>query len=468
MSHRRVCLRRSPRRFRTPSEFLVSGIPSSHTNQSSPTRSRTVSLVVMALILAGNVFAATDTEKVIYPFLGPPDGATPQASLVADAAGNLYGTTFGGGVNFNAFGTVFELSPPAVTGGAWTETILHTFQADAYDGQFPTGTLILDKKGNLYGTTTYNDTNGGGTIFELSPPSVAGGSWTETVLWSFPKLSAGAHPSGKLVMDEAGNLYGTTASGGNSECNSGCGIVFELVAPKTVGLPWAERVLYVFNAFANDGRSPGADLLLRGGVLYGTTWVGGAYEGGTIFKLVRKPGLWTETILYNFTRGSDGFEPEGGLIFDSAGNLYGTTSDGGNLTECSAGCGTIYELSPPVTAGDPWVETTLHAFNNPSDGAYPSAFLWRDKSGSLYGTTYSHGKSDNGLGTVFKLKPPSVPGGDWTLVVLHYFRGVTVGDGAIPYGGLTLVKGVLYGTTSSGGKKYTQTRTSGTVFSVSP
>src|ERR1700722_6700794 len=150
MSHRRVCLRRSPRRFRTPSEFLVSGIPSSRTNQSSPTRGRTLSLVVMALILAGNVFAATDTEKVIYPFLGPPDGATPQASLVADAAGNLYGTTFGGGVNFNAFGTVFELSPPAVTGGAWTETILHTFQADAYDGQFPTGTLILDKKGNLY------------------------------------------------------------------------------------------------------------------------------------------------------------------------------------------------------------------------------------------------------------------------------------------------------------------------------
>ena len=118
-------------------------------------------------------------------------------------------------------------------------------------------------------------------------------------------------------MDAAGNLYGTTFEGGNNFCNggNGCGVVFELVAPKTVGAKWAERVLYLFNAYTNDGRSPGADLLLRGGVLYGTTWVGGAYEGGTVFQLTRKPGLWTETILYNFTRGSDGFEPRGGLIF---------------------------------------------------------------------------------------------------------------------------------------------------------
>ncbi len=429
-----------------------------------------MSLLAAILIFTASTFASADTEKVAYRFLGPPDGATPQGSLVADAAGNLYGTTYGGGASFNAFGTVFELSPPAATGGAWTETILHTFQADAYDGQFPTGTLTLDKQGNLYGTTTYNDTNGGGTIFELSPPSVAGGSWTETVLWSFPKFGAGAHPSGKLVMDAAGNLYGTTYEGGNSFCNggNGCGVVFELVAPKTVGAPWAERVLYVFNAYANDGRSPGADLLLRGGVLYGTTWVGGAYEGGTVFKLVRKPGLWTETILYNFTEGSDGSEPRGGLISDSAGNFYGTTTDGGNLTDCFGGCGTVYELSPPVTAGNPWTKTTLHVFNNPSDGAYPSSVLWRDKTGSLYGTTYSHGKSVNGLGTVFKLKPPSISGGDWTFIVLHYFRGATVGDGAIPYGGLTLVKGLLYGTTSTGGTKYTPTRTSGTVFSIAP
>ena len=125
-------------------------------------------------------------------------------------------------------------------------------------------------------------------------------------------------------------------------------------------------------------------------------------------------------------------------------------------------------MSPPATAGDPWVETTLHVFNNPSDGAYPSAALWRDKSGSLYGTTYSHGKSDNGLGTIFKLKPPSVSGGDWALVVMHYFRGVSVGDGAIPYGGLTFAHGSLYGTTSTGGKIYGTSRTGGAVFSIVP
>jgi uncharacterized repeat protein (TIGR03803 family) len=431
---------------------------------------RQIAFLALAVsLLAGNAFATA--EKVAYSFLGFSDGANPNGGLVADAAGNLYGTTVGGGTG--KAGTIFELSPPATAGGAWTETVLHDFQNT--DGQFPSGTLIFDKVGNLYGTTYRGGDRGIGSVFELSPPATAGGAWTETVLLGFPVGSVGANPSGKLTMDAQGNLYGTTSNGGNSRCSAnGCGIVFELVAPTTSGGSWTEKVLYDFGA-ANDGVTPAPDLLLRNGILYGTTLRGGSFNGGTVFELVRKPGLWTETILYNFPE-SGGINPPqssgpyGGLIADSAGNLYGTTFYSGNTPLCGqVGCGTIYELSPPVVAGNPWVENTLYAFTNPSDGERPYAALWRDKLGNLYGTATGGGKNAQSTqGSVFKLKPPALSGRPWTFVVLHYFRGATVGDGANPYSALTFVNGVLYGTTSNGGTIYTGVRTGGTVFSVVP
>jgi uncharacterized repeat protein (TIGR03803 family) len=245
-----------------------------------------------AFVVAGNTFAAEPTETVIYSFLGPPDGAAPQASLVADAAGNLYGTAPGGGTGVNCCGIVFELSPPATVGGAWTETILHTFlEGNANDGRFPLGTLIFDKLGNLYGTSAEGGTAGFGSVFELSPPTTSGGDWTETILWGFASGSGGSQPSGKLVMDAKGNLYGTTAKGGGDPC--GCGSVFELLTPKTSGEAWTHKVLYNFGTVAGDGVNIGPDLLLRDGILYGTTTA----NGGTVFQLVPKPGFWTETIL---------------------------------------------------------------------------------------------------------------------------------------------------------------------------
>ena len=235
-----------------------------HVRQSSLTCSRIAFLVLPVLMFAGTSFATT--EKVVYSFQDNPDGRSPQASLVADSAGNFYGTTlFGGDADF---GTVFELSPPASVGGAWTETILHSFQgASGNDGAFPTGTLVFDKQGNLYGTTQQGSANANntGTIFELTPPATPGGTWTETILWTFPSdRSKGYGPAGKLSIDAAGNLYGTTRFGEpavKKSCTT-CGVVFELVKPKISGQSWNERVLYNFGLVANDGISLSPDLLL--------------------------------------------------------------------------------------------------------------------------------------------------------------------------------------------------------------
>ena len=171
-------------------------------------------------------------------------------------------------------------------------------------------------------------------------------------------------------------------------------MVFELVKPKTSDQAWAERVLYNFGSVANDGTSPSPDLLLRGGMLYGTTHSGGTRGDGTVFQLAPHTGLWTETILHNFTF-SEGIGPQGGLIADAAGNLFGTTYAEGNYSAC--GCGTIYELSPPAVAGGAWREATLYSFTGLSDGARPYGPLWRDSLGDLFGTTTNRGeKQHNG------------------------------------------------------------------------
>jgi uncharacterized repeat protein (TIGR03803 family) len=417
--------------------------------------------VVMTLLavsfLAATTFGAS--EKVVYSFQGPPDGSSPQASLVADSAGNLYGTTEVGGSNP---GTVFELSPPPTAGGEWTEQVLHAFQNGSDDGVIPTGTLVFDKQGNLYGTTQAGGPLNTGTIFELSPPATAGGAWTETILWIFPSgLLKGYEPAGKLSIDAAGNLYGTTALGKarGTACDQ-CGVVFELVKPKTSGQSWSERVLYQFGLVAKDGISPSPDLLLRDGMLYGTTQLGGTHNFGTVFQLAPHTGLWTETILHNFNF-SDGDFLQGGLIADAAGNLFGTSPNGGNDPTCD--CGMIYELSPPAVAGGAWQETTLYSFSGHSDGARPYGPLWRDSLGDLFGTTTLRGRSQHGgAGTVFKLKAPAVSGGAWTFVLLHDF-GTTTDDGGAPQGGLILQNGLLYGTTQAGG-----TDNLGAVFSLVP
>jgi len=437
-----------PRRFlHTPARFLFT--------------------TLAALILVSSAFATT--EKLLYSFQGSSDGVNPNAGLVADAAGNLYGTTAFGGTNAAcSCGSVFELSPPTTTGGAWTETILYSFRGGNRDGERPMGTLTFDAQGNLYGTTLAGGANNPGTIFKLSPPATAGGAWTEKVLFVFPSdLSRGYGPQGKLVFDAAGNLYGSTQSGG-SKCD--CGTVFELKAPATTGGAWTHIVLYNFGpTTSDDGLYPSPDIIYRNGVIYGVTHSGfGTSQNGIVFQLVRKPGTWTENILYRFD-GSESSRPEGGLVLDPAGNLYGATADGGSLN-CPPGCGTIYELSPPTVAGGAWQETILYNFLAHGDGAYPSATLWRDSAGDLYGTASAGGiknrqNNDVGGGTVFKLKAPASAGGTWTLAVLHDFS-YPAADGSFPTGALMMFNGVFYSTTTFGGTP--DYNDYGTVFSVVP
>ncbi len=303
------------------------------------------------------------TETILHTFQGGSDGSAPSSGLIFDHAGNLYGTASGGGgtgCGGAGCGTVFELSPNG--SGGWTETILYSFLGSP-DGDGPQG-LIFDSSGNLYGATAYggqygcgpDDENYCGTVFELGPNG--SGGWKETIIYSFPSGgSDGDFPNGGLIFDQSGNLYGTTEGGGLGSCTSrlGCGTAFEL-SPNGSG-DWTETLLYSFGTDNSDGWEPEAGLIFdQSGNLYGTTGEGGSencnYAGcGTVFELSPSgSGGWTETTLYGFKGDSDGAFPNGGLIFDRSGNLYGTTADGGD-TACNSGfgCGTAFELSPNVT-----------------------------------------------------------------------------------------------------------------------
>jgi uncharacterized repeat protein (TIGR03803 family) len=344
----------------------------------------TVSLLVTSTWASTNWY-----EKVLRSFGNGTDGYAPSAGLIFDAAGNLYGTTqYGGGAN--AYGTVFELTPAG--GGNWTETVLYSFRSGT-DGAVPGAGLIFDAAGNLYGTTTAGGPNNG-TVFELTPTTAGG--WTEQVLYRFcsqANCTDGQYPYGSLIFDAAGNLYGTTEFGGTY----GAGTVFKLTP--AAGGGWTETVLYSFGR-GTDGASPLVGLIFDVvGNLYGTTTFGGTYGAGTVFELTPTAGGgWTETVLHSFNpnNGTDGFNPYAGLIFDAAGNLYGTTYYGG-----SYGGGTVFELTP--AAGGGWTETVLRSFGNGTDGFWPYAGLIFDHAGNLYGTT-EYGGTHN-YGTVFELTP---------------------------------------------------------------
>jgi uncharacterized repeat protein (TIGR03803 family) len=396
----------------------------------------------LALVVA-TTRAAAQTDSVLHSFNNNgKDGTNPRGGLVADAAGNLYGTTYTGGV-YN-YGTVFELSPK--TGGGWTYKVLLSF--DKGDGSYPEGTLIFDSAGNLYGTTDSGGTDSEGTAFELSPAT--GGKWTERVLWNFGL--SGSFPAAGLTFDAAGNLYGTTAAGGAY----GGGTVFELT-PDTGGI-WTETTLhsFTFNT-TTDGDFPLASVLFDSD-LFGTTYVGGTYGTGTAFELTPEAGgTWTETVLYNFNNGNTGStDPNSmyaGLIADAAGNLYGTGFNGGDYNS-----GGMFELT--LGTGGTWTETLLHSFGSKSgDGYNPMAGLIFDASGNLYGTTYNGGT--DGYGAAFELEHNS--NGSWTEKTLHSFND-NGKDGYNPYAGLIFGPGGdLYGTTGSGGA-YSE----GTVFVVKP
>jgi uncharacterized repeat protein (TIGR03803 family) len=414
------------------------------------------------------LFAATSlaaTEKVLHNFGSGMDGTLPTGGLIMDAAGDLYGTTAQGGVY--GFGTVFEMSPRE--GGSWTEKTLHNFGLYPTDGKSPVGGLIFDAAGNLYGTTggggdkSCNGSGYCGTVFELMPNG--SGGWTEKVIHNFGSDGDGVFPIG-LILDASGNLFGVTGYGGDFPCyidydNRGCGTAF-IMTPNGSG-GWTEKKLHNFGS-GEDGVYPWSQLSFdAAGNLYGTTIEGGVYGGGTVFEMTpRENGSWTEKVLHNFgITHTDGTVPAGSLIFDTAGNLYGMTNYGGDYIDnypCYyQGCGTVFQLTPKEGGG--WTERKLHSFGRGIDGTHPNARLIFDAAGDLYGTTEEGGSE--GKGAVFEMTPSG--SGGWTEKVIHNFR-ITDADGIDPAGSLIFdTAGNLYGMTSYGGDYGL-----GTVFEVTP
>jgi hypothetical protein len=370
----------------------------------------------------------------------------------------------------------------------WKEKVLYSFQGGANDGAYPAGGVVFDKAGNLYGATTvwgpdscFPIANECGLVFQLAPPAKKGGPWTETILYQFQgKTSNDASvPAGGVVLDAAGNVYGTTAYGGTGDCvllgtSAGCGTVYELSPPAKKGDPWTETLLYSFKS-GNDGYFPWGTLTFDSkGNLYGATQFGGGkgntcnqfYGGncGTVFELSppkQNGGKWTEKVLHSFGGTPDGANPNGCLVLDTMGVIYGTTVFGGDGNgECGAiGCGTVFTLTPPGEKSGVWTEKMLHKFPG-QDGAEAEAGLIFGKNGNLYGTAFAGGS--HGYGSVFELIKPIGKSHTWTEKVLHLFVDSRNG-GTNPKAGLILgVDGDLYGTA------YYALSVSGNVFRLTP
>lgn len=340
-------------------------------------------LIGLAALLTAGIASAATKFKTLYEFQEGSDGNGPNGPLIFDAAGAIYGTTINGGGTGCIFGgevigcgTVFRVTPPATKGGDWSETVLYRFKG-ASDGAFPHGGLIFDASGALYGTANAGGNSGCpnlgsigcGVVFKLTPPAAKGGDWSETVLYPFAGVGDGAGPNGNLIFDNFGTLYGTTsfsdASGACGGKPGGCGTVFKLSPPMAKGAHWIETVLY---DVAGDS-------------------------------------------------GHDEFP--NGVIFDTAGALYGTTESGGNLADCSsAGCGMVFKLAPPATKRGKWTKTVLYAFSGGTDGSFPSSGVSFDATGALSGTTDTGGiptcvPRGSGCGAAFKLIPSATKGGAW-------------------------------------------------------
>lgn len=446
----------------------------------TPTIAGRLGFLLTAAALALPCNAGTATLTTLYNFTDLSDGGFPESALVLSSTGVLYGTTASGGAY--GWGTVFELIPS--NGGAtWTQKTLYAFTG-GNDGANPLSDLIIGKNNVLYGTTYYGGAHGYGAAFQLS--QVAGGAWTEKVLYSFAGGSDGANPAaGVTLLSKNGVLYGTTYNGGTA----GLGTVYELI-PAVSG--WTEKVLHTFTGGV-DGANPLSDLTLAAsGSLFGTTSQGGQYvvtnqpptctqtspctvgAAGIAFELTPTGGsVFTETLLYTFTGGTDGGSPESALIMGTNGALYGSTFWGGSANGCPIGdypqgCGTVYQLLPPSGSGA-WTEAVLYAFTGHSaDGAHPYGNMALNTSGQLFGTTYSGGAnvdtcsadSYSGCGTIFSVKPKT--GGGWTKSNIMALPGSPGGGNP---NGLVLAKGGnMYGSTTVGGNSGGY----GTIFLMTP
>jgi uncharacterized repeat protein (TIGR03803 family) len=417
--------------------------------KASTTLGLVLAILTMALLMTPTP-AAAQVEKILHNFgSNTRGGVGPDSALIFDAAGDLYGTAATGG-NDNV-GIVFELSPH--TGGGWAEQVLYSFSKTGGDGQNPSDGLIFDSAGNLYGKTTNGGTDNVGTVFELSPPVPPNTNWTKTILHSFSNnFVDGQNPRGTLIFDASGNLYGVAQAGGTNAV----GVAYEL-SPAGGGV-WNETLLYTFST--DSGWLPSSGMTFdASGNLYGVTLLGGTFGNGVVYELSpASGGSWTYTILHTFANGTDGGEPLGGLVFDSAGNLYGVTAVGN-----PSDGGTVFELSP--SSGGAWTETIIHNFDAKStDGINPDCTLVLDSSGALYGTTLGGGTGSctetQACGIVFQLRSLD---GVWHDKILHDFNEDGT-DGFFPTSGVILDSaGHLYGTTEYGGAAG-----GGTVFAIKP
>jgi uncharacterized repeat protein (TIGR03803 family) len=431
---------------------------------------------------------------VLYRFIGGSDGRHPWGALVAGAKGALYGTTNAGGQY--GYGTVFKLTPSA-SGQTWTETVLYSFckQSSCDDGSYPEAGLVFDEYGALYGTTSEGGA-GYGTVFKLTPPAASGGPWTETVLYAFAGGIDGSHPAAGLIFDKQGALYGTTSEGGYYG-TTGYGTVFQLT-PNPGHASWRETQLHRFcfvGYYCTDGKYPLGGLVFGPfGALYGTTSQGGSSGGtddcgnfltlggcGVVFQLFPGAGYF---VIHNFTDGVGtgalyGAFPQSDLIFGKDGALYGTTGGGASLNGQLIIAGTAFKLTPPAAPyGAAWTSTTVYNFDDgfctncvEGDSEFPNGLI-ADADGVLYGTAPDVDPTANfpPQGSVFKLTRDANGGPGYYETILHYFpsAGDTASDGAKPLAALIFGKdGALYGTTlEGGGTGCIQEAGCGTVFKI--
>jgi uncharacterized repeat protein (TIGR03803 family) len=408
--------------------------------------STVVAAVIAALALTTGAWGQS-TYRILHTFVGGSDGSEPLGDLVFDAASNLYGTTEFGGCDIGCDrGTVWELKRNP--NGVWVEQIIRAFGLVYAAGQYPVAGLTFDAAGNLWGTTRsggYDLEYAFGVVYKLTP--LRDGTWKETVITGFS--GNGSYPEAPVTFDAAGNFYGTTWTDclcglpqHRGEQYNSAGVVYENGAGY-------QNIIHWFGD-GDDGVNPDAGVIFdAAGNLYGTTTGGGPGGAGIVFELTPNgDGTWNESILHGFTGAADGANPSpGSLVFDSGGNLYGTTGAGGSSNQ-----GVVYKLAP--NGDGTWTESVLHSFTGGADGGAPGAGVVFDSAGNLYGTTYSGGAAGDGV--VFKLVLNSK---GWQEVVLHTFLGY----GSHPAGGVILDSaGNLYGTASTGTSK------GGVVYEITP
>ena len=393
--------------------------------------SEACAVFAVVVIIANASWAAG--YKRVYSFTGGLDGRDPATHLTFDSAGNAYGTTAAGG-EFD-FGAVFQLTP---SGDTWVQTVIYSF-AGGNDGLDPHAGVTIGPDGSLYGTTVAGGNagicaaDGCGVVYKLT---LEGGQWFQTTIHNFKGGNDGWGPGSRVVFDAAGNLFGTTPDGGAGSM----GTIF-MLTPTPNGT-WHKKTIHNFTGRKDGATGSMGDLLLdTAGNIYGVTEQGGANGLGNVYKISPSPnGNWTLTPLYAFKGMPDGANPYGGLIWDSVGNLYGTTYFGG-----TAGMGTTFQLTPGPDGQ--WQENILYSFLGGTDGSLPTTTLVFDKTGNLLGTTSAGGRPSCDCGTVFKL---ILSGGSWKEKIVHFFgKGF---DGYAPNYGLTFdAAGNLYGATPSGG-----------------